>query len=70
MEPHATKVPAEKKLMNRDIPPINQGTDSPPAKKDFRFLPVREKLIPTSIMNTEKTIITTVSIILYQILNY
>ncbi|MNQ78448.1 hypothetical protein D3C85_933580 [compost metagenome] len=48
--------------MNRDKPPINQGTASPPAKKDLRFRPVRENSKPIIIMNTENTTITVVSI--------
>ncbi|MNY76748.1 hypothetical protein D3C86_2164290 [compost metagenome] len=64
MAPHTTKVPAEKKLINNDNPPMNQGTDSPPAKNDFRFLPVLEKLIPTSMMKTEKITTTAVSIMI------
>lgn len=63
MEPHATNVPAEKKLMNKDKPPINQGTASPPAKKDLRLRPVRENSKPITMINTEKTTITEVSII-------
>jgi hypothetical protein len=33
MEPHTTKVPAEKKLIKSDKPLIHQGTAPPPAKK-------------------------------------
>ena len=35
MEPQTTKVPAEKKLMNKDRPLMDQGTAPPAAKKDF-----------------------------------
>jgi hypothetical protein len=49
--------------MNSDKPPMNQGTASPPAKNDFRFLPVLEKEKPTSIINSEKITITEVSMI-------
>jgi hypothetical protein len=52
--------------MNKDKPPINHGTDSPPAKNDFKFRPVREKLMPTSNIKTEKTITTAVSTIMTQ----
>jgi hypothetical protein len=62
MEPQATKVPAEKKLMNKDNPPINQGTASPAAKKDFKLRPVLENEKPTSMIKMENTTITDVSI--------
>jgi hypothetical protein len=68
IEPQATKVPAEKKLMNKDKPPINQGTASPPAKKDLRFLPVRANNIPvtsTKALNTKITIVSIVELIVY-----
>jgi hypothetical protein len=32
MDPHTTKVPAEKKLINKDNPLIGQGTAPPAAK--------------------------------------
>jgi len=51
--------------MNKDSPPINQGTASPPAKKDRRFLPVLANENPTSIINTEKTTITVVSKVVF-----
>lgn len=57
-------MPAEKKLIKRDSLAINHGTDAPPAKKGFKFLPVREKQIPANKMNTEKTITTAVSIMI------
>jgi hypothetical protein len=47
-------VPAEKKLMKSDKPPINQGTASPPAKKDFILVPVRENSKPILNINAEK----------------
>ncbi|MNR02862.1 hypothetical protein D3C85_1187310 [compost metagenome] len=62
MEPQATKVPAEKKLMKSDKPPMNQGTASPPAKNDFKLRPVRENNRPINMINTENTTITEVSI--------
>jgi hypothetical protein len=62
MDPQATKVPAEKKLMNKDSPPMNQGTASPPAKKDFKFRPVRANSIPIANTKAEKIKITAVSI--------
>jgi len=49
--------------MKRDKPPINHGTDSPPAKKDFKFIPVLEKTSPMHNTNAEKTKITMVSIL-------
>jgi hypothetical protein len=61
MDPQATKVPAEKKLMKSDKPPITHGTDSPPAKKDLRLMPVLEKIKPIHKTNAEKTKITMVS---------
>jgi hypothetical protein len=63
IEPHATKVPAEKKLMNKDKPPINQGTASPPAKNDLIFRPVRANNIPMHTMKAEKMKMTSVSIV-------
>jgi hypothetical protein len=33
MVPHTTKVPAEKKLINSDVPLIHHGTCPPPPKK-------------------------------------
>jgi hypothetical protein len=65
MEPQATKVPAEKKLIKSESPPMNQGTASPAAKKDLRFLPVLEKENPTSMIKTEKITITEVSIAVF-----
>jgi hypothetical protein len=61
MLPQATKVPAEKNDMNRDKPPINHGTDSPPAKNVLMLLPFRENNIPTPNTNTENKVITAVS---------
>jgi hypothetical protein len=61
MEPHATKVPAEKKLMKSDRPPIVQGTASPPAKNDLIFRPVLENNNPIQSIKAEKTKITIVS---------
>ena len=54
MEPHTTKVPAEKKLMNNDNPLIHQGIAPPPAKKDFTLVPVFEKDIPVTNTIREK----------------
>jgi hypothetical protein len=48
--------------MKRDNPPINQGTDSPPAKKDFKLIPVLENTSPMHSTNAEKTRMTMVSI--------
>jgi hypothetical protein len=62
MEPHATNVPAEKKLMKRLNPPMVHGTASPPAKNDFRLRPVLEKENPTSMIKMEKIAITDASI--------
>ena len=56
-------VPAEKKLIKRDNPPINQGTDSPPAKKDFKLIPVLENTSPIHNTNAEKTRRTKVSMV-------
>ena len=53
MDPHTTKVPAEKKLINRDNPLIHQGTAPPPAKKDLMLVPVRENKIPVTNTITE-----------------
>ena len=63
IEPHATNVPAEKKLIKSDNPPINQGTDSPPAKNDFKLIPVLAKTSPIHNTNAEKTKMTMVSIL-------
>jgi hypothetical protein len=54
MEPQATKVPAEKKDIKSDKPPMNQGTASPPAKKDLRLRPVRAKSKPMPNTKAEK----------------
>jgi hypothetical protein len=58
MDPHTTKVPAEKKLINSDSPLIHHGTAPPAAKKLFMFLPEPEKERPAIRIPTEKTIIT------------
>jgi hypothetical protein len=58
MEPHTTKVPAEKKLINSDRPLIHQGTAPPAAKKLFMFLPEPEKERPAIRIPMEKMIIT------------
>jgi hypothetical protein len=49
--------------MKSDNPPINHGTDSPPAKKDFKLIPVLENISPMHNTNAEKTRMTRVSIV-------
>jgi hypothetical protein len=48
--------------MKSDNPPINHGTDSPPAKKDFKLIPVLAKTRPMHRTKAEKTKMTMVSI--------
>lgn len=67
MLPQATNVPAEKKLMNSESPPINQGTASPPAKNDFRLRPVRANNIPIPSTKAEKMTMTAVSMDVFKI---
>ena len=64
MDPQTTKVPAEKKLINKDRPLIHQGSAPPAAKKDFMFFPDLEKLNPQIKTSRVKTIITPISILL------
>jgi hypothetical protein len=61
MDPHTTKVLAEKKLMKSESAPIPQGTDAPPEKKPDMFFEVRMNTSPMLSTNTEKTVMTTVS---------
>jgi hypothetical protein len=61
MLPHATNVPAEKKDINKESPPMNHGTDSPPAKKVLMVFPFLENSMPTPNTNTEKMTMTAVS---------
>lgn len=63
MEPHTTKVPAEKKLINRERPLIHQGSAPPAAKNDFMFLPDFEKLSPHTKTSKVKISITVISIV-------
>jgi hypothetical protein len=63
MLPHATKVPAEKKDIKRESPPMDQGTDSPPAKKDLISVPVLENNIPIPRTNPEKITMTNRSMV-------
>ena len=42
---------------------MNQGTASPPAKKDLRFRPVRANNIPITSTKAEKMKMTAVSIV-------
>jgi hypothetical protein len=49
--------------MKSDNPPINHGTDSPPAKKDFKLIPVLAKTRPMHNTNAEKTKMTMVSML-------
>jgi hypothetical protein len=61
IEPHTTKVPAEKKLINSDNPLIHAGTAPPPAKKDLMLDPVLEKDIPVANTIREKIRIVQIS---------
>ena len=63
MDPHTTKVPAEKKLIKRDNPLIHHGNAPPAAKKDFMLLPDLAKDIPHTKTSAEKTITTQTSIL-------
>jgi hypothetical protein len=47
--------------MNKESPPINQGTDSPPAKKVLMVFPFLENSMPKPNTNTEKMTMTAVS---------
>ena len=58
IEPHTTKVPAEKKLINSERPLIHHGTAPPAAKKFFIFLPEPEKESPAIRIPMEKITIT------------
>ena len=54
IDPQTTKVPAEKKLMNKDNPLIQYGTAPPAAKKDFMFCPDLANEIPVINTTSEK----------------
>ena len=61
MDPQTTKVPAEKKLINKDKPLIQYGTAPPAAKKDFIFCPDLAKDMPVINTTREKIVIVQMS---------
>lgn len=64
MEPQTTKVPAETKPMNKDIPFIHQGTAPPAAKKEIISFPdFLEKDSPIKIISMENNAITMKSVV-------
>ena len=61
IDPQATKVPTEKKLINKERPLIHHGTAPPAEKNDFMFLPLLAKDIPVMNTTTEKRTMVEVS---------
>ena len=64
IDPHTTKVPAEKKPIKRERPLIYQGTEPPAAKNDDMLFPEPENEMPVKITIREKAKIEIISILL------